>query len=75
MIVVGGYIRGRYGVEQLVVGEKRNDELHFIDSVKNGFVPATRQRVFRLLTGKETEKCPFLNLPEKKGPIKWVGRK
>jgi ATP-dependent DNA ligase len=44
--------------------------LHFIDSVKNGFVPATRQRIFGHLTGKEIEKCPFLNLPEKKGAYK-----
>jgi ATP-dependent DNA ligase len=68
--LVGGYIRGRYGVEQLVVGEKRNGDFYFIDSVKNGFVPATRQRVFGVLKGKEIERCPFANLPEKKGTYK-----
>jgi bifunctional non-homologous end joining protein LigD len=65
--LVGGYIPGRYGVEQLVVGEKRDGDFYFIDSVKNGFVPATRQRVYGVLQGKETERCPFANLPEKKG--------
>jgi ATP-dependent DNA ligase len=56
--LVGGYIPGRYGVEQLVVGEKRDAHFYFIDSVKNGFVPGTRQRVFEVLQGKETERCP-----------------
>jgi bifunctional non-homologous end joining protein LigD len=65
--LVGGYILGRYGVEQLVVGEKRDADLHFVDSVKNGFVRSTRQKVFQAIKGKEIQKCPFANLPEKKG--------
>ena len=65
--LVGGYIPGRHGVEQLVVGEKRDGDFYFIDSVKNGFVPTTRQRVFELIKGKEIANCPFVNLPEKKG--------
>ena len=68
--LVGGYIPGPYGVEQLVVGEKRDGDFYFIDSVKNGFVPATRQRVYGILKGKATERCPFGNLPEKKGAYK-----
>jgi DNA ligase D-like protein (predicted ligase) len=65
--LVGGYIPGRCGVEQLVVGEKRDSDFFFVDSVKNGFVPSTRQRVFDAIKGKEIRKCPFVNLPEKKG--------
>jgi DNA ligase D-like protein (predicted ligase) len=65
--LIGGYIPGRYGVEQLVVGEKRDRDFFFVDSVKNGFVPSTRQRVFDAIKGKEIQKCPFVNLPEKKG--------
>jgi DNA ligase D-like protein (predicted ligase) len=65
--LVGGYIPGRYGVEQLVVGESRGGDFYFVDSVKNGFVPSTRQRVFEAIKGKEMNKCPFVNLPEKKG--------
>jgi ATP-dependent DNA ligase len=65
--LVGGYIPGRYGVEQLVIGEKRGREFYFVDSVKNGFVPSTRQRVFDAIKGKEIENCPFVNFPEKKG--------
>ena len=65
--LVGGYIPGRYGVEQLVVGEKRDSDFFFVDSVKNGFVASTRQKVFDAIKGKEIQKCPFVNLPEKKG--------
>jgi len=64
---VGGYIPGRYGIEQLIVGEKRDGDLCFVESVKNGFVPSTRRKVFAAIKGKEIEKCPFVNLPEKKG--------
>ena len=35
--------------------------------MKNGFVPATRARVFNAVKGRQTEQCPFVNLPEKKG--------
>jgi bifunctional non-homologous end joining protein LigD len=65
--LVGGYIPGRYGIEQLVVGEKRDGDLYFVESVKNGFVPSTRRKVFNAIKGKEIEKRPFVNLPEKKG--------
>jgi len=68
--LVGGYIPGQHGIEQLVVGEKRDGELYFVDSVKNGFVAATRRRAFDAIKGKEIEKCPFVNLPEKKGTYK-----
>ena len=66
--LIGGYIPGSYGIEQLIIGEKRDDgDLYFVESIKNGFVPATRQRVFEAIKGREIKKCPFVNLPEKKG--------
>jgi bifunctional non-homologous end joining protein LigD len=65
--LVGGYIPGRYGVEALVIGEKRDGDFYFVESVKNGFVPATRRKVFDTVKGKEIQDCPFVNLPEKKG--------
>jgi len=68
--LVGCYIPGSHGIEQLVVGEMRNGQLYFVDSVKNGFVSATRRRVFDAIKGKEIERCPFVNLPEKKGAYK-----
>lgn len=65
--LIGGYIPGSYGIEQLIVGEKRDGDFYFVESVKNGFVPSTRQRVFESIKGKEIKRCPFVNLPEKKG--------
>lgn len=65
--LVGGYVPGRYGIEELVVGEKRDGDFYFVGSIKNGFVPSTRQKVLDAIKGKEMEKCPFVNLPEKKG--------
>jgi ATP-dependent DNA ligase len=65
--LVGGYIPGRYGIEELVIGENRDGDFYFVESVKNGFVPATRQKVFDAIKGKEIEKTSFVNLPEKKG--------
>lgn len=65
--LVGGYVPGQYGVEELVVGEKRDGDLYFVGSIKNGFVPSTRRKVFDAIKGKEIEQSPFVNLPEKKG--------
>ncbi len=65
--LVGGYIPGPYGIDQLVVGEKRAGDFYYVEAVKNGFVPLTRRRVFAALEGKEIAACPFVNLPEKKG--------
>jgi DNA ligase D-like protein (predicted ligase) len=65
--LIGGYIPGSCGIEQLIVGEERDGDFYFVESVKNGFVPSTRQRVFAAIKGKEIKRCPFVNLPEKKG--------
>lgn len=80
--IVGGFIPGAHGVDQLVVGVRKNGELHFVDSVKNGFVPTTRRKVQEAIEKLVTPQCPFVNLPEKKRPhamdrekmrtVKWV---
>lgn len=79
---VGGFIPGAHGVDQLVVGVRKDGELHFVDSVKNGFVPTTRRKVQDKIEKLVTPQCPFVNLPEKKLPhamdrekmrtVKWV---
>ena len=66
--IVGGYIPGAQGVDQLVVGVRREGALHFVDSVKNGFVPTTRRKVQEAIQKLATPECPFVNLPEKKRP-------
>ena len=65
--LIGGYIPGSHGIDQLIIGEKRDGDFYFVESVKNGFVPSTRQRVFEAIKGEEIKRCPFVNLPEKKG--------
>jgi bifunctional non-homologous end joining protein LigD len=65
--LIGGYIPGSEGIDQLVVGEKRGKEFFYVEAIKNGFVPATRERVFEAIKDLEIEKCPFVNLPETKG--------
>jgi bifunctional non-homologous end joining protein LigD len=51
-----------------VVGVRKNGGLHFVGSVKNGFVPTTRRKVREAIEKLATPACPFVNLPEKKRP-------
>src|SRR5438874_1744929 len=66
--IIGGYIPGPNGVDQLVVGIQKEGKLLFVDSVKNGFVPTTRRQVRDAIDPLRTSECPFVNLPEKKRP-------
>ena len=64
--VIGGYIPGARGFDALLVGIFKGKELHFVATVKNGFVPRTRGDIFRELKPLQTPTCPFVNLPEPK---------
>ena len=66
--VMGGYISGVHGVDEILVGKREGKSLHFVASVKNGSVPASRRQVFEAVRKLKIGKCPFSNLPEKKGP-------
>jgi bifunctional non-homologous end joining protein LigD len=65
--VIGGYKPGTYGFDSLLVGVYENARLIFVARVKNGFVPRLREEIFARFKKLETDKCPFANLPEKKG--------
>ena len=65
--VIGGYIPGAHGLNEIVVGRRESKQLVFVESVKNGFVPATRAKVHAAIENSVIEGCPFSNLPEKKG--------
>jgi DNA ligase D-like protein (predicted ligase) len=65
--LIGGYIPGAHGIDQLIVGEKQNGKFFYIEAIKNGFVAATRERVFEAIKQLKIDKCPFVNLPETKG--------
>ena len=66
--IIGGYIPGPNGVDQLVVGIQKDRKLLFVESVKNGFVPTIRRQVRDAIDPLRTSECPFVNLPEKKRP-------
>jgi DNA ligase D-like protein (predicted ligase) len=63
-LVIGGYTPGTHGLDAVLVGFYRGDDLYFCASVRAGFVPATRRQVHARLQAFESEVCPFVNLPE-----------
>jgi DNA ligase D-like protein (predicted ligase) len=63
-LVIGGYIAGPHGVDAIVVGYYRREDLMYVARVRNGFVPALRRQVFTKLKPLVISKCPFVNLPE-----------
>jgi bifunctional non-homologous end joining protein LigD len=64
-LVIGGYIPGAHGVDAIVVGYYRGEELIYVARVRNGFVPASRRQTFARLKPLLIPKCPFVNLPER----------
>ena len=49
-LVIGGYIPGALGVDAIVVGYYRGEDLLYVARVRNGFVPASRRQTFISLT-------------------------
>ena len=64
-LVIGGYFPGTYGVDAIIVGYYRGEDLVYVARVRNGFVPASRRQVFQRLKHLVVGECPFVNLPEK----------
>jgi len=64
-LVIGGYFPGAHGVDAIVVGYYRGQDLIYVARVRNGFVPASRRQVFTKLKPLIISKCPFVNLPER----------
>jgi len=79
---IGGFISGRFHVDEIVVSQFRGKDLFYMDSTKNEFVPATRKLVLEQIQKLIISGCPFVNLPEKKSyhrmdtekmqKVKWV---
>lgn len=68
--MIGGFIPGSHGVESLIVGYYRGNDLVYVARVRAGFVPASRRTVYHRLRGLVSSKMPFVNLPEE-GPSRW----
>ena len=64
-LVIRGYIPGSHGLDSIVVGYYRGNDLIYVARVRNGFVPASRRQVFGRLRSLKVPDCPFVNLPEK----------
>jgi DNA ligase D-like protein (predicted ligase) len=67
-LVIGGYMPGPHGVDSVIVGYYKGDELIYVARVRNGFVPASRRRVYEHLRPLVTPECRFANLPETHRP-------
>ena len=62
---IGGYVPSHLGMDSLVVGFYRGEQLHYAARVRAGLVPSTRRQVHDAIKGLETSRCPVVNLPEK----------
>jgi ATP-dependent DNA ligase len=65
-LVVGGYVPSAKNFDSLIVGYYDGDSLMYAARVRNGFVPALREKLFSLIRKLEMQACPFANLPESK---------
>jgi DNA ligase D-like protein (predicted ligase) len=63
-LVIGGYIPASDNFDAILVGYYEGKDLLYAGKVRNGFVPATRYKVFESFRGLERETCAFANLPE-----------
>ena len=63
-LVIGGYVPGTHGLDSIIVGYYKGQELIYVARVRNGFVPASRRQVFEKLRALAVPDCPFANLPE-----------
>ena len=63
--VIGGYTPD-HPFDALILGYYDAEGLKFVAKVRNGFVPRLRAEVYESLKPLHTNKCPFVNLPEKR---------
>ena len=62
--VIGGYVPSSGSFDSIAIGYYDGDDLVCVARVRNGFVPESRAKVFKLFRPLEINKCPFANLPE-----------
>lgn len=65
--VIGGYLPDGATFSRLLIGTWENDRLMFVKKLKNGFSAFTKEEVMNAIRSLRTRKCPFANLPERKG--------
>jgi DNA ligase D-like protein (predicted ligase) len=62
--VIGGYTIGGSTFDALVFGYYEGKDLMYVARTRNGFTPKLRAELMNKFKPLETEKCPFVNLPE-----------
>jgi ATP-dependent DNA ligase len=62
--VIGGFTAGPHGLDAIIVGYYYGSDLVYVARTRNGFVPASRRRLFDKLKPLIVPNCPFVNLPE-----------
>jgi DNA ligase D-like protein (predicted ligase) len=62
--VIGGFVPGVNGIDELLIGNWHGKELHYINSVRAGLVQHTRHMLYEALRPLITKNCPFVNVPE-----------
>ena len=63
-LVIGDYTQSPHGIDAIIVGYQGDAGLTYVARIRNGFVPASRRRVFEKLRPLARVECPFVNLPE-----------
>jgi bifunctional non-homologous end joining protein LigD len=58
-LVIGGYVPGTHGLDSIMVGYYKGDDLIYVARVRNGFVPASRRQMFEMLRLLAAP-CPIL---------------
>ena len=64
--VIAGYTPAAQNFDSILVGYWEGWKLIYASAVRNGFVPASRESLFRNFEKLRTATCPFANLPETK---------
>lgn len=62
--VIGGYTVSAKNFDALIFGYYKDQQLIYVARTRNGFTPASREKLFRQFRGMEIGQCPFANLPE-----------
>jgi bifunctional non-homologous end joining protein LigD len=71
--VIAGYTPSARSFDALIFGYYEGDQLLYVARTRNGFSPASREKLFRRFKGLEIGHCPFANLPEAKSGRWGVG--
>jgi bifunctional non-homologous end joining protein LigD len=64
--VIGGYTIGGSTFDALVFGDYAGKDLIYVAGTRNGFTPKSRSELMKRFKSLETDKCPFVNLPEER---------